>query len=292
MRPARSPLAQARRMVQPLRGSRSQIHLESPLRRDGVHTPLLVSFFTPRRVGASGVEVHWRWRSVLSSVRHPPVLLRRGSGRCLGATRQVRRQRLRSSLLTSARALRTNSHWLRGCQLPASHLASADLGLQALGSSSPSRSCMSHSFLPRPAQVADQVMCSAGPSRPRWTESASRSIARRELLQNSAKLRTSTVRASLRGASFDARSPVPCCSDARIDPMTAIGKAPVLVLSGDVRAHVRRTPPLHARAIAAARRGQRRQAAVARSGQVDGIAAGGLEPRSGTTVWPLARAFY
>ena len=67
---------------------------------------------------------------------------------------------------------------------------------------------------------------------------------------------------------------------------------PVLVLSGDVRAHVRRAPPLHARAIAAARRGQRRQAAVARSGQVDGIAAGGLEPRSGTTVWPLARAFY
>ena len=66
----------------------------------------------------------------------------------------------------------------------------------------------------------------------------------------------------------------------------------VLALRRDVRAHACRTLPLHAGDAAAARRGQRRRAAVARSGQVDGSAAGGVWARSGTTVRPLARAFY
>ena len=47
----------------------------------------------------------------------------------------------------------------------------------------------------------------------------------------------------------------------------------MLALRRDVRAHACRTLPLHAGDAAAARRGQRRRAAVARSGQVDVIAA-------------------
>ena len=44
---------------------------------------------------------------------------------------------------------------------------------------------------------------------------------RRCMLINSGTIRTSTVRALLRGAPFDARSPVPCLLDARIDPQAA-----------------------------------------------------------------------
>ena len=95
------------------------------------------------------------------------------------------------------------------------------------------------------------------------------------------------MRASPHGAPFDARSPVPCLLDAHVDPQTLIDHVLVLVLSVHVRAHVRRTLPLYAGVAAAARRGQRRQAAVDRSGRVNGIAAGGLEPRWGSTVRPL-----
>ena len=66
----------------------------------------------------------------------------------------------------------------------------------------------------------------------------------------------------------------------------------VLVLRRDVRAHARRTLPLHAEGAAAARRGQRRRAAVARSGPVDRGAAGGAWARSGSSVRPLARALF
>ena len=44
---------------------------------------------------------------------------------------------------------------------------------------------------------------------------------RRCMLINSGTIRTSTVRALLRGAPFDAHSPVPCLLDARIDPQAA-----------------------------------------------------------------------
>jgi hypothetical protein len=66
----------------------------------------------------------------------------------------------------------------------------------------------------------------------------------------------------------------------------------VLDLSGDVCAHVRRTLPLHGQGAAAARRGQRRAAAVDRSGQVQHSAHSNLGTRSGTAVWSLALAFY
>ena len=56
--------------------------------------------------------------------------------------------------------------------------------------------------------------------------------------------------------------------------------APVLVLRRDAQAHACRTLPRHAGGSAAARRGQRRAAAVARSGRVDGIAAGGFVRRA------------
>ena len=41
------------------------------------------------------------------------------------------------------------------------------------------------------------------------------------MLINSGTIRISTVCALLRGAPFDARSPVPCLLDARIDPQAA-----------------------------------------------------------------------
>ena len=100
------------------------------------------------------------------------------------------------------------------------------------------------------------------------------------------------VRASPRRAPFDSNSPVLVLCMLEPDPSAAVLDVLVLVLRRDVRAHVRRTLPRHPGVTASARRGQRRPAAVARSGQVDVIAAGGLEPRSGTTVRPLSRAFY
>ena len=78
-------------------------------------------------------------------------------------------------------------------------------------------------------------------------------------------------------------------------PRRLADHAPVLVLRRDAQAHACRTLPRHAGGSAATRRGQRRPAAAARSGRVDGIAAGSLvrpAPRSGTTVRSLARAFF
>ena len=74
--------------------------------------------------------------------------------------------------------------------------------------------------------------------------------------------------------------------------MARIDDVLVLDLSGDMCAHVRRTLPRHAQGAAAARRGQRRAAAVDRSGLVNDGAHRGLGARSGRAVWPLALAFY
>ena len=62
--------------------------------------------------------------------------------------------------------------------------------------------------------------------------------------------------------------------------LMTIDRVPVFVLCGGVRANVRRTLPRHAGEAAAARRGERRRAAVARSGQVDGGAAGAVSSRA------------
>ena len=62
--------------------------------------------------------------------------------------------------------------------------------------------------------------------------------------------------------------------------LMTIDRVPVFVLCGRVRANVRRTLPRHAGEAAAARRGERRRAAVARSGQVDGGAAGAVSSRA------------
>ena len=74
--------------------------------------------------------------------------------------------------------------------------------------------------------------------------------------------------------------------------MARIDDVLVLDLSGDMCAHVRRTLPRHAQSAAAARRGQRRAAAVHRSGKVEYNAHRSLGPRLGTAVWQLALAFY
>ena len=115
---------------------------------------------------------------------------------------------------------------------------------------------------------------------------------RRLTLINPGTMRIPTVRASPRNASFDARSPVPCLFDARIDPREKNDLVSALVLRRDVQALACRTLPRHAGGSAAARRGQRRQAGVARSGQDEGGTHGSLGLRLGTAVWPLARAFY
>ena len=72
--------------------------------------------------------------------------------------------------------------------------------------------------------------------------------------------------------------------------MARIDDVLVLDLSGGMCAHVRRTLPRHDQGAAAARRGQRRAAAVDRSGRVKDGAHFGLRPRSGKAVWPLALA--
>jgi len=66
----------------------------------------------------------------------------------------------------------------------------------------------------------------------------------------------------------------------------------MLDLSGDVCAHVRRTLHRHGQGAAAARRGQRRAAAVDRSGRVSYNAHRDLGSRFGTAVRQLALAFY
>lgn len=85
----------------------------------------------------------------------------------------------------------------------------------------------------------------------------------------------------------------PCLLDARIDPHRPLYHVLVLVLSVVVRAQVRRTLPLYAGVIllprGAASGGKRRSIGAAESMASPQAA---LEPRSGTTVRPLARAFY
>ena len=74
--------------------------------------------------------------------------------------------------------------------------------------------------------------------------------------------------------------------------MARIDDVLVLVLSGDMRAHVRGTLPLYSQGAAAARRGQRRAAAGDRSGKVEHSAHRDLGRRTGTAVRQLALAFY
>ena len=74
--------------------------------------------------------------------------------------------------------------------------------------------------------------------------------------------------------------------------MARIDDVLMLDLSGDVCAHVRRTLPRYGQGAAAARRGQRRAAAVDRSGQVEHSTHRDLGLRSGTAVRQLALAFY
>ena len=74
--------------------------------------------------------------------------------------------------------------------------------------------------------------------------------------------------------------------------MARIDDVLVLDLSGDMCAHVRRTLPRHAQGAAAARRGQRRPAAVDRSGKVERSAHRYLGRRTGTAVFLMALAFY
>jgi len=103
---------------------------------------------------------------------------------------------------------------------------------------------------------------------------------RRRILINSGTERLSTVRA------VAPRRPLPralaCPLPFRCShrPPRLVDHVPVLVLSGDVRAHARRTLPLHVGGAAAPRRGERRRAAVARSGRVDGAAAGAVSSRA------------
>ena len=66
----------------------------------------------------------------------------------------------------------------------------------------------------------------------------------------------------------------------------------MLDLSGDVCAHVRRTLPRYGQGAAAARRGQRRAAAVDRSGKVEHSAHCYLGRRTDTAVFLMALAFY
>ena len=84
-----------------------------------------------------------------------------------------------------------------------------------------------------------------------------------------------------RGAPFASRSPLLLLRMLERTRHRALDDVLVLDLSGDVCAHARRTLPRHGRGAAAARRGQRRAAAVGRSGRVEFSALSGVGLLSG-----------